>query len=129
MLPLRHPAHGGLQPDATSDPASLDYCMQLLGYPDPQPQAARPGQGNLWRNVPGESGVKSVDYPKWVSGVPVPRPGTDGRSWFRVLQDGPPTQTNGVYGVPVSGVTQNWSKNPVGTIRWIQRLLTKPSTW
>ena len=25
--------------------------------------------------------------------------------------------------------TQTWMKNPVGTIRWIQRLITEPTTW
>ena len=28
-----------------------------------------------------------------------------------------------------SGMTQNWLKNPVGTIRWVSRLLHEPSEW
>jgi hypothetical protein len=28
-----------------------------------------------------------------------------------------------------SGMTQNWLKNPVGTIRWVSRLVTEPSLW
>ena len=39
----------------------------------------------------------------------------------------PPNSTQ----VPLqeSGMTQNWLKNPVGTIRWVSRLMNEPSIW
>lgn len=179
----------------TSDPNAADYCFPLLRNPDPRPV--------IDNGYPGT--VSRTNYGKFAEADWTPRPQTVGRSWFRVLRDGPATfvltcgsgGTNGYrdwdeavalgdseqfggesmfnalqqnelrlwYRIEWSAATtevtyhnlhheisrghehymtwppnashtwmsacrtQSWIKNPVGTIRWIQRLPIEPTNW
>jgi hypothetical protein len=177
------------------------FCYPLLINPDPQPVVA-----NGWRGAASAAAVSGTNYAQFEAGDHTPLARTTGRSWFRVLRDGPATfvltcgggasmgfrdwqevedlnqtalfggdqQTfetaatsevrlwyriewsaavmettyhnleheiirniehyeswpaNSSQSWVFSRRTQTWAKNPVGTIRWIQRLVTAPTYW
>ncbi|MBA3936036.1 MAG: hypothetical protein H0X38_01110, partial [Planctomycetes bacterium] len=79
-----------------TDPAQSGnsaYLYPFLSNPDPQPEA-----GNGWNKATNtvstlryDDGLNGATRGDFIHGDPTPRPQTTGKSWFRILREGPAT--------------------------------------
>ena len=63
-----------------------DYLWPWLRYPDPQPKGAATRTGGF-----ASPADRTIAYNQFLTGDPTPRVHTVGKSWFRILRDGPTT--------------------------------------